>query len=68
MVNSLEKCKGKITRQRVTKNKREESIIDFVIVCEEMEEIIEDMIIDKNKDFALASYRKTKKLIQNYII
>ena len=55
MVNSLEKCKGKITRQRVTKNKREESIIDFVIVCEEMEEIIEDMIIDENKDFALAS-------------
>ena len=60
VINSLEKCKGKITRQRLTKNKKEESIIDFVIVCEEMEEVIEEMIIDENKEFALASYRKTK--------
>ena len=36
VINSLEKCKGKITRQRLTKNKKKESIIDFVIVCEEM--------------------------------
>jgi hypothetical protein len=28
------KCKGRITRQRVTKKKKEESIIDFVLVCE----------------------------------
>ena len=31
-----------------------------MIVCEEMEEVIEEMIIDENKDFALASYMKTK--------
>ena len=56
----MDKCKGKITRQRVTKKKKEESIIDFVIGCEVMEEMIETMLIDENKDFALASYRKTK--------
>ena len=60
VINSSQKCKGKITRQRVTKNKKEESIIDFVIGCEEIEEIVEELIIDEEKDFALASFRKTK--------
>ena len=60
MINSLDKCKGKITRQRVTKMKKEESIIDFVIGCEIIEEMIDKMIIDKNQDYALESFRKTK--------
>ena len=60
VINSINKCKCKLKRQSVTKKKKEESIIDFVIGCEIMEEMIETMLIDENKDFALASYRKTK--------
>jgi hypothetical protein len=35
--NSSAKCKGKITKRRVTKRQTEESIIDFVLSCEDME-------------------------------
>ena len=34
LLNSSEMCKGAITRHRVTKNKEEKSILDFIIVCE----------------------------------
>ena len=40
--------------------KKEESIIDFVIGCEIIEEMIDTMIIDENQDYALESFRKTK--------
>ena len=40
MNESSKKCPGKITRRRITKKVKEESIIDFVIVCEDMEESI----------------------------
>ena len=36
LLNSSELCKGAITRQRVTKNKEERSIIDFIFVCEKL--------------------------------
>ena len=59
-MNSSQKCKGKITRQRVTKNKKEESIIDFVLVCELMDDMVEELLIDEDKKYALTSYSKTK--------
>ena len=55
-----DKCRGKITRHRTTKKNREESIIDFVLGCEVMSEMIEGMSIDETKKHALASFRKTK--------
>jgi hypothetical protein len=39
--NSGKKCTGKIPRQRITKRRKEESIIDFVLTCSDMEDIIE---------------------------
>ena len=33
VVNSLDKCKGSITRSKKTINGNEKSIIDFVIYC-----------------------------------
>ena len=63
VVNSLkEKCVGKYTRQRSTKKRKEASIIiiDFVIGCEEMNDMITSLVIDEKKEHALASFRKTK--------
>jgi hypothetical protein len=61
VMNSVKnKCKGKITRRRITRNVKEESIIDFVIGCEEMAEMIEHVNIDEEKTFVLTKYRKTK--------
>ena len=65
VVNGIkEKCKGLITRRCITKKVREESIIDFVICCDEMIDIIEGMVIDEEKNFVLTKYRKTKKRIK----
>ena len=66
--SSKEKCKGKFTRVRSTKQKQEQSIIDFVIGCEMMSDMITELVIDEEKLHALTSYRKTKtgpKLIQS---
>ena len=61
MINNLStKCTGKLTRQKVTKKRHEQSIIDFVIGCEEIAEMITELIIDENKQCALESFRKTK--------
>ena len=61
MNSSTEKCKGRITRRRITKKVKEESIIDFVIVSEDMEDVIEDVVIDEERKFVLSRHTKTKK-------
>ena len=58
--NSRNKCKVKITRQRITKTRKEKSIIDFVLSCDDMEDMLEEFVIDEDKDYALNSYKKTK--------
>ena len=60
MNNSEQKCKGKITRKRIIKHLREESIIDFVIVCEIMEDMISEVVIDEDRHNILTRHTKTK--------
>jgi len=55
------KCTGKITRRRNTGVVFEESIIDFVITCEDVADIVSKMEIDEDKKYVLARYTKTKK-------
>ena len=60
-MNSLEKkCKGKITRRRIINKVKEENIIDFVIVCDEMEDMISNVVIDEDKNHVLTRHTKTK--------
>ena len=61
MNSSVGKCNGRITRRRITNKVKEESIIDFVIVCHEMEAIISKMVIDEDKNYVLTRHTKTKK-------
>ena len=56
-----QKCSGKITRRRTTSKVSEESIIDFVIVCEKVEEMISEVKIDEERNYVLTRYTKTKK-------
>ena len=61
VVNNIKtKCKGTITSKRTTKKSVEESVIDFVIVNEEVEDLISELIIDEEKKYVLTSYRKCK--------
>ena len=54
------KCSGSITRRRVTKESVEESIIDFVLISDDLEQECESLVIDENRDFALGYITKTK--------
>ena len=56
-----EKCVGKITRRRSTGIVSEESIIDFVITCENIADIVTKMEIDEERKHVLARYTKTKE-------
>ena len=43
------KCVGRITKRRITRKVKEKSIIDFVIGCEDMVQLINSLTIDKEK-------------------
>ena len=61
VINSLPtKCSGLITRSRITKKVKEISIIDFVIGCEEMSQMINSLVIDEEKKYVLTKFTKTK--------
>ena len=61
VVNGVKnKCSGAITRRRITNKVKEESIIDFVIVCDQMIDMITGLQIDEEKKFVLTKYTKTK--------
>ena len=60
VVNSLDICKGTITRERKVENKEEKSIIDFIIICDKMLTFLTEMIIDEARVHTLARYSKTK--------
>ena len=62
VANSLrDKCVGLITRRRKTINSVEESIIDHVLISEDLENELESMKIDEEGENALTKIVKTKK-------
>ena len=60
IANALDICEGTITRERVFENKTERSVIDFLIICENLKKYLLEMWIDEKKVHALARYVKTK--------
>ena len=65
VVNGLEdKCTGLITRERTTTNGDEKSVIDFVIVSQDLVEMIKSMLIDDKRKHVLTRLTKTKKGIK----
>ena len=62
--NGLSKCKGLVTRKRVTKNGIEESIIDFVLISNDLKDDLESILIDDEREHVLTSIKKTKNGIK----
>ena len=62
VVNSLPgKCTGLITRERHTVNGVEKSVIDFVMVSQDLVKDIGRMMIDDERKYVLTRLTKTKK-------
>ena len=64
MLNADKRCVGAITRYRMTKNKTEVAILDYVLVCQEMSLYLESMTIDEERKLTLTKYASTKGVKQ----
>ena len=60
VANGTSKCQGVITRRRKTKQRVEESVIDFVLVSSDMAQDIIKMEIDEERKHVLTKVTKTK--------
>ena len=58
VVNGLSLCEGVITRTRNKDGKKEESVLDFFVVCSRMLPYVTKMVIDENKKYILTNYKR----------
>ena len=61
IANSLDICKGTITRERIFDNKAERSVIDYILICQELAKDILEVTIDEDRIHVLS--RNTKKKV-----
>ena len=62
--NGSDKCKGTITRTRVAKERKEESVIDIVMFSDDLKKHFVKMHVDEERSHVLTRIRKTKNGIK----
>ena len=60
ILNNLAVCTGQITRQRITREREEKAILDYILTCEQLANHVEKMLIDEERLFTLTKYVSTK--------
>ena len=60
VVNSLPLCSGLVTRARKKDGKKEESVLDFFIVCNRILPHVTSMKIDEQKEHVLTNYSRMR--------
>ena len=58
----VNKMEGTITRERITKDRIERSVIDYVIICCKMIKFVKSMLIDEKGFMCLKSMQARKEL------
>ena len=66
VVNTTELCKGTITRSRMKKEIKEESVLDYVIINARIQPFLQQMEIDEAKTKALARFQKGKAVTSDH--
>ena len=66
LINGTDACKGIITRQRITKTRKVEAVLDVFIVCEKLKPFVKEMVIDNERRFPLTT--KTNKNSDHFTI
>ena len=61
VVNSLPECRGLVTRSRIKEGVKEESVLDFFVVCELILPFVKKMVIDDSKNYILSNYKIAKQ-------
>ena len=60
LLNISSVCTGVITRHRVTKDKVESSVLDYILTCDKLAVFLESMFIDEQRISPLTKYATTK--------
>ena len=60
IVNAQDKCCGTVTRERTTVLGVEKSTIDYVIVCDRMNDNLDEMLVDEARKYVLTNYSVKK--------
>ena len=61
LMNGTVKCQGVITRERIKGKKHEKSVLDFMLVSDNIEEFVTSMVIDEGRQYPLCSYLQGKE-------
>ena len=61
VLNTLESCRGLITRQRKLENRTERAVLDFLLINEKLRPFFKELIIDEDKEFGLYNLAQIKK-------
>ena len=62
--NGSDKCKGTITRKRVTKDHTEESVIDLVLFSSDLNKHLAGILVDEKRNHVLTRITKSKRGIK----
>ena len=60
IANSLDICKGTITRERLFEKKAEKSVIDYIVISEDLLNHLIEMTIDEARVDVLSRFIKTR--------
>ena len=60
LVNSLQLCKGLITRKRTTNNRQEEAALDLPLVCSKILPLVMEMHVDEQGEHQLSNFSGIK--------
>ena len=61
LLNDQNFCQGIITREKKVQNRVEQSIIDFILVCDKVLPFAKSMVIDEKRIYSLANFHQKKK-------
>ena len=64
VLNADDKCSGTITRHRKTIHGEENSVIDYIVVCDKLNSLLAKMIVDDERQYVLCKYATTKGVKQ----
>ena len=56
VANVLDQCEGVITRERISGDKIEKAVLDYIVICEQMKEFLEQVIVDEERIHVLTKY------------
>ena len=50
-----------MTRSRIKEGVKEESVLDFFVVCETILPFVKEMVIDESKNYILSNFKNAKQ-------